>query len=104
MTMPKACAVPKCKTGRRTIKEKCSVFKMPSDNEQYKKWQAAIPGIVNLKQSQFVCEKHFENKYILRKRIHCNSNNEIIAEVSLFALLVFLWGYSSPIVERFSVK
>lgn len=62
----RVCAVPKCKTGYKSVKEKFSVFTVPKNIEQFKKWQAAIPG-VHLKQSQCVCEKHFEEKYILNE-------------------------------------
>ncbi|XP_056644930.1 uncharacterized protein LOC130450512 [Diorhabda sublineata] len=78
--MVKPCAVPRCKTGTTKLTEKCSVFKVPSNIEQYKKWKAVIPGIVDLKQTQYICEKHFEEKYILRKWIKHDSNGKIIAE------------------------
>ncbi|EZA46797.1 hypothetical protein DMN91_011996 [Ooceraea biroi] len=78
--MTKSCAVPNCKTGYKSIKQKCSVFKVPRNVEQFKKWQVAISGI-ELKQSQFVCEKHFEEQYILRKWIKRDCDGRIIAQV-----------------------
>lgn len=79
--MTKPCAIPKCKTGYRTVKEKCSVFKVPKNIEHFKKWQAAIPG---LKQSQYVCEKHFKKKYTFKNWIKRDCDGRIIAQVSLF--------------------
>jgi len=55
------------------------LFKVPSNIEQYRKWIAAIPGIVDLKPSQFVCEKHFEERHILRKWVKYD-NGRVIAE------------------------
>ncbi|XP_071649996.1 uncharacterized protein [Temnothorax longispinosus] len=76
--MTKSCAVPMCKSRNYSAK-KCSLFKVPSNIEQCKKWIAAIPGIVDLKPSQFVCEKHFEEHHILRKWVKYD-NGRIIAE------------------------
>ncbi|XP_071634247.1 uncharacterized protein [Temnothorax longispinosus] len=77
--MTKSCAVPMCKSRNYSAK-KCSLFKVPSNIEQCKKWIAAIPGIVDLKPSQFVCEKHFEEHHILKKWVKYD-NDRIIAEV-----------------------
>ncbi|XP_043283154.1 uncharacterized protein [Venturia canescens] len=78
--MTKPCAVPQCKTGSRGFKIKRSVFKVPSNSERLKKWQSAIPNR-QLTSSHFVCEKHFEEKYILRKYIKHDTNGQVIAEV-----------------------
>lgn len=88
--MTKGCIVPRCQTGFKSVKKKYSVFKVPSDNEKRKNWLAAIPGITQLKQSQFVCEKHFEERCILRKWIKQDSNGRIIVEVSFFALVIYI--------------
>ncbi|XP_077282798.1 uncharacterized protein LOC143908846 [Temnothorax americanus] len=61
--MTKPCIVPKCKTGFKSLKIKRSVFKVPTHSERLKKWQAAIPS-KKLTSSHYVCEKHFEEKYI----------------------------------------
>ncbi|CAL1681039.1 unnamed protein product [Lasius platythorax] len=76
--MTKSCAIPTCKT-RNYLSKKCSLFKVPSNIERCKKWIAAIPGIVDLQPSQFVCEKHFEKRYILRKWVKYH-NGRVIAE------------------------
>ncbi|XP_046604636.1 uncharacterized protein LOC124297541 [Neodiprion virginianus] len=75
-----SCAVPTCNTGRKSVKEKCSVFKVPSKRELREKWIAAIPGIFYLKSSQFVCEKHFPERFIRRKWIKYDANGRIVAE------------------------
>ncbi|XP_046411774.1 uncharacterized protein LOC124175492 [Neodiprion fabricii] len=75
-----SCAVPTCNTGRKSVKEKCSVFKVPSKRELREKWIAAIPGIFDLKSSQFVCEKHFPERFIRRKWIKYDANGRIVAE------------------------
>lgn len=77
-----SCAVPMCDTGRQSVKEKRSVFRVPSNIERRQKWIAAIPGISHLMPSQFVCEKHFLERYILRKWIKRDLNGRVIAEVS----------------------
>lgn len=84
--MTKPCCVPKCKTGYKSVKLKCSVFKAPTNVERRKKWQAAIPGIKQLSSSQYVCEKHFDKQYIHRKYVKQDASGKIIAEVS-FCLL-----------------
>ncbi|XP_046590325.1 uncharacterized protein LOC107218079 isoform X1 [Neodiprion lecontei] len=78
--MPKACIVPKCKTGQRTHKVKCSVFRVPQNRRLRKQWEAKIPGIVFLKANQYVCEKHFSKECIIRKWIKHDSQGNIVAE------------------------
>ncbi|RLU26632.1 hypothetical protein DMN91_000428 [Ooceraea biroi] len=79
--MTKPCVVPKCKTGNRNMKQQCSVFKVPRNIEQFKEWQAAIPDI-ELKQSHYVCEKHFEEQRVLRKWIKRDNDGRIITQVA----------------------
>ncbi|XP_071641090.1 uncharacterized protein [Temnothorax longispinosus] len=76
----KYCAVPNCKTGYKSLKIKSSFFRVPTNSERLKKWQAAIPG-KKLIPSHLVCEKHFEEKYIFRKYIKHDANGKVIAEV-----------------------
>ncbi|XP_071569448.1 uncharacterized protein [Temnothorax nylanderi] len=78
--MSKYCAVPNCKTGYKSLKMKSSYFRVPTNSERLKKWQAAIPG-KKLIPSHLVCEKHFEEKYISRKYIKHDANGKVIAEV-----------------------
>lgn len=88
--MGRTCAVPGCKTGYRSTKEKWSLFTVPKNIERHKKWQAAIPAI-QLKPSYFVCEKHFEEKYILKESITRDSQGRIIAQVSLYISYVYMF-------------
>ncbi|XP_077277436.1 uncharacterized protein LOC143905735, partial [Temnothorax americanus] len=75
------CAVPKCKSGYKSQKEKLSMFKVPRNIEMRKKWEAAIPGVVAFKETYFICEKHFEGHYIIRNYIKHDANGKIIANV-----------------------
>ncbi|XP_071572941.1 uncharacterized protein [Temnothorax nylanderi] len=79
--MTKPCIVPKCKTGFKSLKIKRSVFKVPTHSERLKKWQAAIPS-KKLTSSHYVCEEHFEEKYILRKYVKHDANGKVIAEIA----------------------
>ncbi|XP_046739162.1 uncharacterized protein LOC124407245 [Diprion similis] len=78
--MPKACIVPKCKTGCRNHKVKCSVFRVPQNRQLRNQWEAKIPGIVALKANQYVCEKHFNKECIIRKWIKYDSQGNVVAE------------------------
>ena len=77
--MTKTCAIPTCK---QNFSKKYSLFKVPSNHERRRKWIAAIPGITDLKPSQFICEKHFEERHVLKKWIKYD-NGRVIATVSL---------------------
>ena len=46
-----------------------------------------MPGVV-LRQSQYVCEKHFENKFIHKQWIKRSVNGQIIAQVSLLSQII----------------
>ncbi|XP_024880835.1 uncharacterized protein LOC112460409 isoform X1 [Temnothorax curvispinosus] len=74
------CAVPKCKSGYKSQKEKLSMFKVPR-NIEMRKWEAVIPGVVAFKETYFICEKHFEGHYIIRNYIKHDANGKIIANV-----------------------
>ncbi|KMQ90093.1 tigger transposable element-derived protein 7-like protein [Lasius niger] len=73
---------------------------VPSNIEQCKKWIAAIPGIVDLKPSQFVCEKHFEERYILRKWVKYH-NGRVIAESKVENITI---AADSSIDQRISAE
>ncbi|CAL1672837.1 unnamed protein product [Lasius platythorax] len=79
--MTKPCAVPTCKTGNRSEKSKRSVFRVPKDIERLKKWIEIIPGIVELKPTHVICDKHFEDKYIIREWIKRDESGRVIAQV-----------------------
>jgi len=54
---------------------------VPTHSERLKKWQAAIPS-KKLTSSHYVCEEHFEEKYILRKYVKHDANGKVIAEIA----------------------
>ncbi|XP_024946614.1 uncharacterized protein LOC112495201, partial [Cephus cinctus] len=56
-------------------------LKVPKNIEQYKKWKAAIRGVV-LKQSQYICEKHFDENCRIRQWIKRDTNGQIIAQAA----------------------
>ncbi|XP_024940215.1 uncharacterized protein LOC107267238 [Cephus cinctus] len=78
--MTRRCVVPGCKTGRRTCEVKWSIFRAPHNFCDLQKWAKAIPGIDTLEPKHFVCEKHFDSKYIHREWVKRDSNNRIIAQ------------------------
>ncbi|XP_011860018.1 PREDICTED: uncharacterized protein LOC105557389 [Vollenhovia emeryi] len=75
--MPAPCVVPNC---NNLYGENRSVFRMPRNAVQYKQWVAAIPGILTLKPTHFVCDKHFNKEDIIREWIKRDSNGRIIAQ------------------------
>lgn len=79
--MTKPYAVPTCKTGNRSEKSKRSVFRVPKDIERLKKWIEIISGIVELKPTHVICDKHFEDKYIIREWIKRDESGRVIAQV-----------------------
>jgi len=79
----KGCIVPKCKTGYKSVIRKHSVFKVPKNEALRKQWEEAIPGITSLKETQSVCERHFESHLIKRKFLAYDANGRLIAEVSI---------------------
>ncbi|KAM0724723.1 hypothetical protein ACS0PU_009107 [Formica fusca] len=80
--MARWCAVPYCKTGSRTEQIKRSLFGVPKDPVIWKKWDEAIPGIVKLRQTDVICDKHFEEKDISREWIKLDTNDQVIARMS----------------------
>lgn len=92
--MTKYCVVPKCKTGARGENKTFRVFKVPKNNALRERWELSIPGLKRrLGINQYVCEKHFDNKYILTKRVMCDLQENIVVEVSssiIFKVLSFL--------------
>ncbi|KAK0159365.1 hypothetical protein PV328_010250 [Microctonus aethiopoides] len=79
----RGCIVPGCRTGYKSAKIKCSAFKVPKNEVMRKKWEKAIPGIQTLKDTQCVCEKHFEPHCIIRKWEKRDVSGHIIASVVL---------------------
>ncbi|KAL6448032.1 hypothetical protein ACFW04_000223 [Cataglyphis niger] len=87
--MPMTCAVLYCKSGSRTkqIKRfllgvpKYRNIEIPNYMEEMGK-RLGILGIVKLRQTDVICDKHFEEKDISREWIKLNANDQAIAGVS----------------------
>lgn len=79
--MTKWCAAPNCKTGNKT-EQKCSLFRVPKDIVTWKNWEKAIPGIMKLRQTDVVCEKHFNEEDMVREWVKLDANGQIITRVS----------------------
>lgn len=80
--MLKLCVVKKCQKTRQSIKEKCSLFRVPQSEVLREMWEA-IPGIMRLQANQYVCEKHFEEDYIVRSLMKRDSGQKILIDVSI---------------------
>jgi len=79
--------VPKCKSGSRALKIKKTIFRSPRNEEMLKKWKAAIPVKKTLKDKFFVCEDHFEERFLRRSWVKRNEKNEVIYQVSICHIL-----------------
>ncbi|KAH6930919.1 hypothetical protein HPB50_020826 [Hyalomma asiaticum] len=65
--MGKKCFVPGCSSGYKTCTEKVSIFAAPREADRLKIWSHAIPCKDRVLQStDYVCEKHFEPKYVTK--------------------------------------
>ena len=80
--MPSRCVVPGCSSKNSGINKK-TCFQVPTDNDLREKWAASIPGINCLKSRQYVCEKHFEDRLIIRECIKYDKSGEVILQVTI---------------------
>ena len=85
--MPNRCVVPGCKTGDRNSTLQRSVFKVPNDKIILKKWEAEIPNIAKLKPQHHICERHFEEKYIIRQFVKYHKHGKLMGEVSTYIII-----------------
>ncbi|GBM71231.1 hypothetical protein AVEN_113401-1 [Araneus ventricosus] len=66
--MVKQCYVLKCPTGRKSCKERVSLFKAPNDIEMLEKWRHLVPQKERLLMStDRICERHFKKKYVISR-------------------------------------
>jgi hypothetical protein len=63
--MTRRCAVPHCRNRSRIDEVKCSVFRVPQDLSRRKKWEEAIPGIIELRSTD-LRETFRRERYISR--------------------------------------
>ncbi|XP_024878830.1 uncharacterized protein LOC112459099 isoform X2 [Temnothorax curvispinosus] len=78
--MPSGCVVPSCVTNKYSTGKR-STFQVPTDENLRAKWIASIPGVESLRSTQRVCEKHFEEHFILKEFIKYDNSGKIIAQV-----------------------
>jgi len=61
------CFVPGCKTGYKSCKDKCSLFKPPSEPDELEKWRKAVPRADRIRSHKDrVCELHFAPEWVSR--------------------------------------
>lgn len=67
--MVKKCYVLNCPTGRKSCKEKHSLFKAPKDEDLLEKWRHSIPQKKSkvFRDNDYVCERHFEPKCVISR-------------------------------------
>lgn len=80
--MVNKCFAPNCTSGYKSNPEKFSLFKGPSDTLRLEKWRQAIPRADRLfTDKDFLCEKHFEEHFILRRWRGEMSSGELVLDV-----------------------
>ncbi|KAH6944770.1 hypothetical protein HPB50_004974 [Hyalomma asiaticum] len=67
-----------CNSGRKSCREKVTIFKAPNDPEHLQAWAAAIPrGGRQLTSKDCVCEKHFTSDMIRRDKYYGELQGEV---------------------------
>lgn len=97
--MPPVFAVPDCKSGSY-CRKKYSLFKTPKNLELRKKWEKAIPSVIELKQRQLICEKYFKDEYIIKKFVQRDYCGNIISEKGTVPTIFSNLNASSIIEEK----
>lgn len=70
------------------MKTKYSVFQAPKDAKRLKEWEDAIPGGITLKPKAAICERHFEERLVIKRYIAHDSFGKVIADVSCMTMLL----------------
>ncbi|GFU32347.1 THAP-type domain-containing protein [Nephila pilipes] len=66
--MGKKCYVLNCPTGRKSCKEKFSLFKAPNDKDLLEEWRKLVPQKRKLLTSlDHICENHFEEHCVISR-------------------------------------
>lgn len=77
------CIVPECKSGYDSCLEKHNFFMVPKDSFKLQQWAKAIPRKNFIfKSGQAVCDLHFRDDEIIRKKLLKDSKGTILAEVN----------------------
>src|SRR6218665_2282896 len=75
--MPKSCWAAGCTSGYRSNDEKRHFFKVPSDSQRLAVWRRFIPRNGSLTSKHYLCDKHFENRFIIKKDIHVINGEKV---------------------------
>ncbi|XP_046657264.1 bromodomain and WD repeat-containing protein 3-like isoform X2 [Daphnia pulicaria] len=67
--MTNECCIPNCKNTLKSNPEKYTLFWVPKDNHQRKKWENILPRKGPLKQTHRVCALHFQDHDIIKASI-----------------------------------
>ncbi|GFV48078.1 THAP-type domain-containing protein [Trichonephila clavipes] len=66
--MVKKCYVLNCSTGRKSCKEKFSLFKAPNNKDLLEEWRKQVPQKAKLLTSNdHICEKHFDQHHVISR-------------------------------------
>lgn len=78
--MGKKCFVPRCNSGYKSCLQKYSLFSAPQNEALLKLWMHAIPRKDrSLQASDFVCEKHFEPRFVSKSWIAEYNGNVLVS-------------------------
>lgn len=81
------CIVPACTSGYDSCLQKRHFFTVPKDTIRLAQWTKAIPRKeFVIKPKQVVCELHFKESDIIRKKIMTDKNGKVLAEVCKFLI------------------
>ena len=75
------CTVPNCPTNKnKKNTDHISTFKVPSDEDEREQWRLNL-GIPILRSSHRICEKHFDENFIIKEWIQYDNDKKIIVQV-----------------------
>lgn len=85
------CIVPECKSGYDSCLEKRHFFTVPKNETRLAQWTKAIPRKdFIIKPKQLVCELHFQESDIIRKKIMTDTSGKVLAEVGNYYCIFYL--------------
>lgn len=89
--MPSRCMILTCESKKSKGGDKVAVFKVPKDNRLRAEWEnsikTSVPEVKCLRSNQYLCEKHFEERFVKKEVCHYDENGKLLSRVSNFFLL-----------------
>ncbi|XP_025419774.1 uncharacterized protein LOC112690074 [Sipha flava] len=77
------CIVPACTSGYDSYVDKYHFFTVPKDDTRLAQWTKAIPRKdFIIKPKQVVCELHFREADIIRKKIMTDTSGKVLTEMN----------------------